>query len=271
MVAAENRLMANDETTGELQRLRRLHRAMKLVFGLSALATTFVMACSAAYLVLHYGDMRGPLVPITVAAAASIILLHILQAMLLKKVSLEIDSKIELLVLFDDLTGVYNFRYMEQRIDQEIYRSDRGSHSLSVIYIDSDRFKDVNDMHDHQVGNQVLRQMAELLQEAVRSNDLVGRLGGDEFLALLPETSSAEARIVAERILDQLRQSRFITTTGARIDFLTVSLGICSYPDVAQSREELVLLADRAMYVAKKKGGDNVVIATREQPPKAEI
>jgi len=259
-----------DEKTGELQRLRRLHSRMKLVFGLSALATTFVMACSAAYLVLNYGDMRGPLVPIIVAAAASIILLHIFQAMLLKNVSREIDSKIELLVLYDDLTGVYNFRYIEQRIDQEILRADRGGHSLSVIYIDSDRFKDVNDQHDHQVGNQVLRQLAELLQESVRSNDLVGRLGGDEFLALLPETTAPEARIVAQRMLDQLRQSRFITDTGARIDFLTVSLGICSYPEVAQSREELVLLADRAMYEAKKKGGDNVIIATRQQPTKAQ-
>ena len=124
-VAHGTRFMADDRTTGELQRLRRLHSIMKVTFGLSAMATTFVLACSTAYLVMHYGATQSVLVFIIAATASTIILLHVIQAILLRKVTGEIESKIALLVLYDDLTGVYNYRYLEQRIDQEIVRSER--------------------------------------------------------------------------------------------------------------------------------------------------
>jgi diguanylate cyclase (GGDEF)-like protein len=256
--------MADDVHRGELQRLRRLHRGLKMVFGLSALVTVFLLASGAVYLVRTAGTTR-PLVSIIVIAAAAIIVLHLIQAVLLQSVTREVDSKVALLVLYDDLTGVYNYRYLEQRLDQEIVRSDRGGHRLSVIYIDSDNFKKVNDRHDHQVGNQVLRQMAGLLRDAVRSNDLVGRLGGDEFLAILPETGSAEAQIVAGRILERIRNTRFITSTGAKIDFLTLSMGISSYPDIARTRQELILQADHAMYEVKKRGGNSVAVAAKQE------
>ena len=262
--------MAHDTETGELQRLHRLHRGMKLVFALSALATVFVLASSTTYLVLHYRDSQSPIVPLILAAATAIIVLHLIQAMLLRKVTGEVDSKIASLVTIDDLTGVYNYRYLEQRIDQEIQRCDRGGYSLSVIYVDSDRFKEVNDRHDHHVGNQVLKQLAELLSESVRSNDMVGRMGGDEFLALLPETTPAEAQVVAGRMLQQVRQSRFVTASGTKIDFLTLSLGICSYPDIAGSREELIILADRAMYLAKQQGGNTLSVAAPAKDDEAD-
>ncbi len=257
--------MADDRKFGELERLRRLHSGLKWLFGLSGLGTVFLLAAGATYLIQRYSDGVSPLVPAIVVVAGVIIVLHLIQAVLLQRITGEVDNKVSLLVRYDDLTSVYNYRYLEQRLDQEIARSDRSAHEVSVIYMDSDNFKDVNDRYDHQVGNQVLRQLAELLRDAVRSNDLVGRLGGDEFLAILPETGSVEAEIVAARILERLRNTRFITSSGAKIDFLTLSLGICSYPNVARTREELINLADRAMYKAKHRGGDCVVIASPQQ------
>ena len=251
----------NEADSGELHRLRRLHRALKWLFGLSALATVFLLAAGATYLVQHYSDGMSPLVPTVVIIAAVTIMLHLVQAVLLTRVTDEVDTKVASLIRFDGLTGVYNYRYLEQRLDQEIARSDRRAHQVSVIYVDSDNFKLVNDRHDHQVGNQVLRQLAELIRDAVRTNDLVGRLGGDEFLAVLPETSLAEAEIVAQRILERVRNTRFVTSSGEIIDFLTVSLGLCCYPDIARTRDELVTLADHAMYEVKAQGGDRIVVA----------
>ncbi len=168
------------------------------------------------------------------------------------------------LIYTDDLTGLYNHRYMHIALDQEIRRSERYGLEFSVAFIDLDLFKNVNDEYGHLVGSDVLRQVSDLLRECVRDADMLFRYGGDEFTALLVETDTRGAKIVAERIRRGVEEFEFTLGQG-QTGHLTATVGHSTYPIHATVQNELIDLADKAMYVGK--GKRNVAISATELTP----
>lgn len=170
------------------------------------------------------------------------------------------------LSITDGLTGVWNRRYLELTLRKEIERAQRFGRPLSLLMLDIDRFKRINDRHGHQRGDEVLIEVTRRILGEIRTNiDVVGRYGGEEFVVVLPETPSGGARVVAEKIRDSMRDQPF---TGASADPLpvTVSLGVSTYPEDGTSSEDLIRLADSAMYRAKAEGRDRVVTNSRPAP-----
>jgi diguanylate cyclase (GGDEF)-like protein len=154
------------------------------------------------------------------------------------------------LIYTDDLTGLYNHRYLHIALEQEIRRSERYGLEFSLAFVDLDLFKNINDEHGHLVGSGVLRQVGELLRECVRDADMLFRYGGDEFTALLVETDTRGAKIVAERIRSTVEAFDFSTGHGST-GRLTVTVGHATYPIHATGLEEMIDLADKAMYLGK--------------------
>jgi len=156
------------------------------------------------------------------------------------------------LIYTDDLTGLYNHRYLNIALEQEIRRSERYGLEFSVAFIDLDLFKNVNDEYGHLVGSAVLRQVGSLLHECVRDADMLFRYGGDEFTALLVETDTLGAKIVAERIRATIERFNFATGQGVT-GRLTATVGYATFPIHASTSCELIELADKAMYLGKHK------------------
>ncbi|MEN6520892.1 MAG: diguanylate cyclase [Armatimonadota bacterium] len=161
--------------------------------------------------------------------------------------------------MIDELTGVYNHRYLQERLSQELNRSKRYRRSLAIALLDIDHFKQINDEYGHQVGDQALRQLAHLLQDMVRDTDVVARYGGEEFMVIMPETKLRSAMAAAERIRKKVENTVFemkVAGTKGRsssklsIQF-TVSLGVSSYPTHAMRGDELIMAADLALFAAK--------------------
>jgi len=150
----------------------------------------------------------------------------------------------------DELTSLYNMNYIRQAIDQEIERSRRFNSVFSLIFMDMDNFKRVNDRYGHLVGSRVIVEIALLLQQNVRKLDIVSRYGGDEFVIILPQTSREVSFLVAERLRRLIEKNVFIKNESYSIR-LTASFGVASYPYNAKKKEELLRLADNAMYSGK--------------------
>jgi diguanylate cyclase (GGDEF)-like protein len=160
----------------------------------------------------------------------------------------------------DDVTEVYNARYLLQATEREIHRAARSGKELSVLFLDLDRFKRVNDQYGHLVGSNVLRRLSEVLLDCVRQVDTLARYGGDEFTILLVDTPLRGAVAVAERIRRTVAETIFEGTGGAPIR-LTISIGVATFPDHSRDREGLLDVADKAMYRAKSKGRNCVCSA----------
>ncbi len=150
----------------------------------------------------------------------------------------------------DDLTNLYNIHYLNQAIDVEIERAKRYRSMFSLVFMDLDNFKKVNDKYGHLIGSRVLIEMARLLQESLRKIDIITRYGGDEFVIILPQTSSDASFLVAERLRKAIEKNVFLKDEGHPIR-LTASFGVASYPDNAKNKEELLKIADDAMYHGK--------------------
>jgi diguanylate cyclase (GGDEF)-like protein len=169
-------------------------------------------------------------------------------------------KKVEELTITDDLTGLYNSRFLQGRIDYEVNRASRFKTDLSMIFLDLDLFKHVNDKHGHLMGSQMLKEVAELLIHNTRNIDMVCRYGGDEFVILMPETSKKNALLVANKLRNAVKKNIFLKDAG--LDYrLTSSFGVASYPGDANSKDELIELADSAMYRIKNKARDGVAEA----------
>lgn len=154
------------------------------------------------------------------------------------------------LIYTDDLTGLYNHRFLSIALEQEIRRSERYGLQFSLAFIDLDFFKNINDELGHLIGSGVLRQVGNLLHECVRDADMLFRYGGDEFTALLVETDTRGADIVAERIRSGVENFDFSIGQG-KTRRLTATVGHATYPIHATTREEIIDLADQAMYLGK--------------------
>jgi diguanylate cyclase (GGDEF)-like protein len=169
-------------------------------------------------------------------------------------------QRAEALSVTDDLTQLYNSRYLRQVLRREVKRASRSGRPLSLLFIDLDGFKTVNDSHGHLAGSQALVEAAAVIRRSARETDVVARFGGDEFSIILPDTGSEGAVAVADRIRERVDEYRFLASEGLQIH-LTVSVGVGTLPDAAASAEELVRAADLAMYRVKDSGKNGVHIA----------
>jgi diguanylate cyclase (GGDEF)-like protein len=158
------------------------------------------------------------------------------------------------LSITDPLTGLLNRRYIEERLLEEINRSGRSSAPLSFLMLDVDEFKSYNDRFGHPAGDEALRIVGTILKETVRAADVAARYGGEEFAVLLPETSSGEAAVIAERIRNRVATTEFPSRK------VTVSIGAATFTESLQTGEGLVSAADKALYRAKGMGRNNVQI-----------
>jgi diguanylate cyclase (GGDEF)-like protein/excisionase family DNA binding protein len=166
-------------------------------------------------------------------------------------------SRAEIDSITDALTGLYNHRYLQERLSEELLRARELAKPLSLLFCDLDHFKGYNDANGHSAGDVVLREVAHMLEQSVRNVDIAGRYGGEEFVVLLVETGREQALTIAERIRERIRAAGF----SAHGTPLTVSIGVAGFPEDSGRREELLDLADRAMYLAKQRGRDQVVAA----------
>lgn len=168
----------------------------------------------------------------------------------------------------DELTGLSNYRALIDLLVKKIEAAEQNEESLSLLMIDIDHFKEINDSYGHLSGNQVLRELASLLAKYTRAEDLVFRFGGEEFVVIIPQGTEELAYEIAERIREKVAEHNFVLTETFDKDVetikLTVSIGIATYPDQAQSYNDLIRFSDRALYYgAKKKGRNKVAIYRR--------
>lgn len=164
----------------------------------------------------------------------------------------------------DDLTGLYNYRYLEIALDDELRRADRFQTQFCLLFIDLDGFKPVNDVHGHLAGSSVLKQVAQVLRDAVREVDVPIRYGGDEFVVVLLGASCAKGVLAAERVRRRIEAKEFQLEGGATTR-VTASIGVAAFPDHGRDRETLLKLADELMYDSKRNGKNRVTVAGAER------
>ncbi len=163
----------------------------------------------------------------------------------------------------DPLTGVYNRRYLDRRLNEEVSRARRHGLPLTVLMLDIDHFKRINDDHGHQAGDQVLAQFADLTKRQLREPDLVARYGGEEFLVIAPQTTRHDALNLAERLRARIESNTFTVTNmaaqGERLEIrVTCSIGVAGLSDEIVRADMLVHCADKNMYHAKHAGRNRV-------------
>jgi diguanylate cyclase (GGDEF)-like protein len=164
----------------------------------------------------------------------------------------------------DPLTGIYNRRFMEQRLTEELSKARRYNFQLSVLLLDLDYFKRVNDEHGHQAGDQLLIEFSAMVNAQLRDSDILARYGGEEFLIIAPNTGPAEAALLAERLRARTEAQGFLKDyegiQQAELN-ITVSIGLASFGDDIDNEEILVGTADRNLYQAKNDGRNRIAAA----------
>jgi diguanylate cyclase (GGDEF)-like protein len=163
----------------------------------------------------------------------------------------------------DPLTGFYNHRFLHERLGEEVVRSQRGRRPLSMLMLDMDDFKLVNDTFGHLFGDRVLTWTAEMIKGSLRASDVPARYGGDEFAVILPDTGADDARAVAQRILEAFRDTPFIGEQRGPVP-VTLSIGVATFPADGRTPTELIAAADQALYVVKRGGGHDAAAAGDE-------
>lgn len=166
-------------------------------------------------------------------------------------------ARIKLLVITDDLTGLYNARYIFDQVEYEIERAKRYPTQLSLVFFDLDKFKNVNDSHGHLVGSALLTEVGALVRKQIRSTDKGARYGGDEFVVLLPQTDKEGALSFACKLNHAIQAETFSANSGKALK-ITGSFGVATYPEDAKTSRELIIAADKAMYRAKDLGRNSV-------------
>ena len=207
------------------------------------------------------GVDREPAVEVPRVSAAT---LETLQA-LLEPAAVALDNafriqRAEALSVTDDLTQLYNVRYLMQALRRESKRHVRSRRPLSLLFIDLDGFKGVNDQNGHLYGSRALVEMSRIILDCSRETDVVTRYGGDEFAVVLPETGSDGAMAVAARVCQRVRDHAFLQQEGINYR-LTASTGVATLPDTASTIEALIQAADEAMYQVKADGKDGIQLA----------
>ncbi len=175
-------------------------------------------------------------------------------------------ERIQELTITDDCTSLYNARHLNVILEREISRSHRHGLEFSLVFLDLDHFKAVNDTHGHLQGSKLLAEIGEMVREHCRLIDFAFRYGGDEFVILLPETSKENACLVARRLHRLIRETSWLTSEGLNVH-ITTSAGVASYPTDAKTKAQLLHLADEAMYLVKNSTRDNVAVAQTSVQP----
>jgi diguanylate cyclase (GGDEF)-like protein len=165
----------------------------------------------------------------------------------------------ECLTITDDLTNLHNYRYLMQYLEAEVKRCLRYKKMVSLLFIDVDGFKRVNDTYGHLVGSRALAEIGQVLRKILRETDVVGRYGGDEFVVVLPETPLNGAMVIAERVRKKIEDYEFVAQD--RSIHLTISLGVANCPKHTLTAEGLIKKADAAMYRAKELNKNSIKVA----------
>lgn len=173
------------------------------------------------------------------------------------------ERRAQRLAITDGLTGLYNRRYFEERLDEEIHRSRRYDRPMSIIMIDIDFFKQFNDTCGHLKGDDVLRQLSHILQDHTRETDITARYGGEEFVMILPETSLESSRMLGERIRQAVDKAVFEGEERIPAKKITVSIGVSCLTDDEGGYDALDR-ADQALYKSKQAGKNLVTVLTKE-------
>jgi len=165
----------------------------------------------------------------------------------------ELHKRTEELTIIDQLTETYNYRFFVQKLEEEKRRAVRYNMPLSLVMVDIDWFKKLNDSYGHEVGNVVLNSLSMIIKQCIRDVDIFARYGGEEFAVILPQTPRSEAERIGERIRSQIESASIDAGNGQRVG-VTVSVGVSSFPENGKSHEELVSVTDQALYRAKGEG-----------------
>ena len=235
-------------------------RRFAVVPGVAALG--FPLACRGRTFAAVVGVDETPAGREPVIAAAADALAGALEMAALALDNAVRIQRAEELSVTDDLTSLYNGRYLAQALRREVKRATRSKRPLSLLFIDLDGFKSINDTHGHRFGSRALVEAAEVIRSSARETDVGARYGGDEFARVLPDTPSEGAVAVGERVRDRIAAHPFLQSEGLDIH-LTASVGIATLPDVASSMESLIDSADKAMYWVKDHGKNGIRIADR--------
>ncbi|MDO8462646.1 MAG: diguanylate cyclase [Deltaproteobacteria bacterium] len=178
--------------------------------------------------------------------------------------NVDLYDKTKNLAIKDELTDLYNRRYLQQILPMEVKRAKRFARPVSVLMIDIDSFKRYNDAHGHLEGDKILKEFSKLLKSNLREVDVIVRFGGEEFLIVLPNANRQQATGVSEKLLDLIRNHPFLHREDQPMGRFTASAGVSCYPEDAQSVEELLDHADMALYQAKGQGRNRVVYFSEE-------
>lgn len=170
-------------------------------------------------------------------------------------------EQVKALAIKDPLTNLYNRRFFNQKIDEEIVYSKQTHYPLSIIYLDIDHFKIYNDKNGHPAGDKLLILISKILRDTARKSDIVARMGGEEFCLLLPHTNSKGALIIAERIRSHIELYDFEHKNNQPLGKITVSIGISEYPSISSDAEDLIKKADLALYYVKEKSRNATALA----------
>ncbi|MFK8138075.1 MAG: diguanylate cyclase [Bdellovibrionales bacterium] len=173
----------------------------------------------------------------------------------------EMKKRIHDMAIKDPLTGLYNRRFFNQRMEEEIARSRRSKYPVSLVYLDIDHFKKYNDQNGHQMGDVLLKQISALMKKSTRKSDLVARMGGEEFCFILPHTDGQGAAIKAEKIRRIVEKTPFPNAEKQPMGFVSISLGVSEYPSSSHDVESLVKAADDALYQVKETTRNKVCLA----------
>jgi two-component system cell cycle response regulator len=173
------------------------------------------------------------------------------------------EEELRRLARFDELTGLCNRRYLFDRLTQEMLRARRYGSPLTVLLVDLDHFKRINDTYGHIMGDTVLATVANLIRETIRATDIPGRYGGEELCIVLTETKSAGAQLVAERLRHRIAAEQFPDAAGGMFQ-ITCSIGLAQYHDNMKDVVSFIELADRALYQAKASGRNRLIVATAD-------
>jgi diguanylate cyclase (GGDEF)-like protein len=227
----------------------------KRLWAIIIISVSYLVYSSLADFIPQYWEQIGfqPL-------SRSILKIGMLVILLICLSGLAVSEKMNSLIIREGLTGLFSKTYIRQRVEEEFYRSKRYNHPLSLMMIDLDNFKALNDQFGHTVGNHLLRYFSQVIADTIRPSDIAARYGGEEFLIILPETHKEEARAVAERLLKRISLYPFRVDSRKEEVPFTISIGLTTYPEHGESAEELVVLADMALYQAKKDGKNKVAV-----------